>query len=58
MSNFFVSSLKIANKNETYEDNMNNYKYQQIPKINFNNIKLGSNNKSNDNIKNSKDIKL
>ena len=58
MSNFFVSSLKITNKNETYEDNMNNYKYQQIPKINFNNIKLGSNNKSNDNIKNSKDIKL
>ena len=58
MSNFFVSSLKITNKNETYEDNMNNYKYQQIPKLNFNNIKLGSNNKSNDNIKNSKDIKL
>ena len=58
MSNFFVSSLKITNKNETYEDNMNNYKYQQIPKLNFNNIKLGSNNKSNDNIKHSKDIKL
>ena len=58
MSNFFVSSLKITNKNESYEDNRNNYNYPQIPKLKSNNIKLCSNNKNNDNIKNSKDIKL
>ena len=58
MSNFFVSSLKITNKNDSYEDNRNNYNYPQIPKLKSNNIKLCSNNKNNDNIKNSKDIKL
>ena len=46
MSNFFVSSLKISNNNETYEDNLNNYKNQKIPKLNINNKKLCSNNKN------------
>ena len=39
MSNFFVSSLKITNKNDSYEDNRNNYNYPQIPKLKSNNIK-------------------